>query len=188
MGTSDILFVGTYLLNGLRGRMPDHTPNLRVLTANIFGHHADWPSRRPVVREEFRALNPDIVCLQETMRAPSENQARKVVGDAYNIIDSEARSDDHTGISIASRWPVVRCEELDLKPGSNRTAGFACTTRIAIIEAPTFGTMVAANHFPDFQVDHEYERERQTALAVSARGRYVESADHILLMGDLDFE
>lgn len=167
----------------------ESTPNLRIITANIFGHHAEWPKRREVLREAFASLQPDIVCLQETVLAARDDQAREVLGDDYHIIHSEARSDEGDGISIASRWPITSREELELERVSNRTGDFDCTTLIAVTEAPgPFGAMTIANHFPDFQVDHEYERERQTALAAMALRRYAETTDHVLLMGDLDAE
>jgi endonuclease/exonuclease/phosphatase family metal-dependent hydrolase len=164
-------------------------PALRGITLNVYAHHADWPNRFRVLRDQFRALDPDIVCLQETVLGNGHDQASEIVGPAYDIIHSNARSDDGVGISIASRWPIAGSEELDLKPVSSRTAEFACTTLIATIQAPPpVGAIVIANHFPDYQPDHEYERERQTAIAARVLERYSEASDHVLLMGDLDAE
>jgi endonuclease/exonuclease/phosphatase family metal-dependent hydrolase len=164
-------------------------PTLRVLTCNVFAHHADWPKRLNVLQDAFRALDPDIVCLQETMVSDGDDQARDILGPDYHIIHSDARSKAGDGISIASRWPTRLREELDLKSVSNRTDAFNCTTLIAITEAPApIGSVVVANHFPDYQVDHEYERERQAAIAVAAMRRHADTSDHVLLMGDLDAE
>jgi endonuclease/exonuclease/phosphatase family metal-dependent hydrolase len=169
--------------------LPQSPPNLRVITANVFAHHANWPDRRSVLRDAFRALDPDIVCLQETVVADGADQARDILGSDYDIIHSEIRSEAGDGISIATRWPVTEREELELKPVSNRTATFNCTTLIATTEAPApFGNVAIANHFPDYQPDHEYERERQTAIAAGALHRFAQSSDHVLLMGDLDAE
>ena len=166
---------------------PESPPTLRVITANIFAHHANWPDRRTVLRDAFQELNPDIVCLQETVVTDEEDQANEILGPAYDIIHSEVRADDGVGVSIASRWPITERDELDLKPVSNRTAGFPCTTLIATTEAP-LGKLAIANHFPEYQPDHEYERERQTVIAAVALRRFAETGDHVLLMGDLDAE
>lgn len=56
-------------------------------------------------------------------------------------------------------------------------------------EAPrAAGAFAIANHVPDYQPDHEFERERQTAIAANALSRYAETQAHVLLMGDLDAE
>jgi len=168
---------------------PETPPTLRAVTANIFAHNADWPDRLNVLRDAFRELDPDIVCLQETVLGDGIDSARDVLGSDYDIVHSEIRADDGVGISLASRWPITSSDELELKPVSNRTADFNCTTLIATIEAPApFGAVAIANHFPDYQVDHEYERERQTAIAATTLRHYAESNDHVLLMGDLDAE
>jgi endonuclease/exonuclease/phosphatase family metal-dependent hydrolase len=165
------------------------SPTLRVITANVFAHHANWPDRLNVLRDAFRALDPDIVCLQETVVVDDDDQARDILGSDYDIIHSEVRAEDGVGISIASRWPIIESEELELKPVSNRTADFNCTTLIATTAAPApLGVFAIANHFPDYQPDHEYERERQTAIAAGALRRHEETIDHVLLMGDLDAE
>ena len=80
--------------------------------------------------------------------------------------------------------------ELDLSVVSPRTGDFACTTLIAEIAAPPpFGPLLLVNHFPDYQVDHELERERQTVLAARALENMVaERPMHVLLAGDLDAE
>ncbi|HET9661119.1 MAG TPA: endonuclease/exonuclease/phosphatase family protein [Thermomicrobiales bacterium] len=168
---------------------PESVPTLRVITANVFAHHANWPDRLHVLRDAFRELSPDIVCLQETMLSAEHDQARDILGPDYHLIHSDARSNAGDGVSIASRWPITGSEELELKTVSNRTGAFACTTLVATTEAPApFGTIAVANHFPDYQVDHEYERERQAAIAAGALRRYAETNEHVLLMGDLDAE
>ena len=168
---------------------PESLPTLRIITANVFAHHANWPDRCKVLHDAFRALDPDIVCLQETVFSAGDDQAKDILGPGYDIIHSEARSEAGDGISIASRWPITGSEELELKPVSNRTAAFNCTTLIATTEAPApFGSFAIANHFPDYQPDHEYERERQTAIAAGILRRYAETNDHVLLLGDLDAE
>jgi endonuclease/exonuclease/phosphatase family metal-dependent hydrolase len=169
--------------------LPERPPALRVITINVYAHHANWPARLTVLRDAFRELSPDIVCLQETMKSDDTDQAMEILGPDYHIVHSDARSEAGDGISIASRWPITGSHELELKPVSNRTAAFACTTLIATTEAPApFGTLAVANHFPDYQVDHEYERERQTAIVAAALRGYAEKNDHVLLMGDLDAE
>jgi endonuclease/exonuclease/phosphatase family metal-dependent hydrolase len=91
------------------------------------------------------------------------------------------------GISIASRWPISRLEELDLNV-TPRTAGFPCAALLAEIAAPEpVGPLLFVNHFPNWQLDQERERELQTTVVARAIERYVgESNPQVILVGDLD--
>lgn len=163
---------------------------LRVLTHNIYGRRAAWERRRDVLGSGLAVLDPDIVLLQETIVVTGYDQVADILGSGYQIAHSATRETDGSGISIASRWPVTELRELDLKVVSPRTGQFACTTLIAAIDAPApIGPLLVANHFPDYQPDHELERERQTVIA--ARGLeaiHAARPRHVVLAGDLDAE
>lgn len=175
------------MADGPISRRNDST-TLRLYTHNIWCRHGDWDDRRGVLRDGIRALDPDLITLQETVVLDDVDQVSELL-DGYHVAHSRKRSTDGMGISIASRWPIADMTELDLDVTA-RTAGFPCTTLIATIEAPPpFGPLMLVNHFPDFQVDHELERELQTALAARAiEHRIAERPSHVLLAGDLDAE
>lgn len=167
-------------------RGPEPT-TVRVLTHNIFGHHANWEARQRVLTDGLRDLAPDLIALQETMLTDEDDQARQILGDRYHLVHSTAREPGGEGIAIASRWPIMAMRELDLKV-TPRTADFACTTLITEIDAPApVGPLVFINHFPDWQLHHEHERELQTVLAARAIEEMVaERPRHVVLAGDLD--
>lgn len=80
--------------------------NLRVLTVNIFGHHGAWPSRKNVLREDLRTLEPDIIAFQEVIVRDGYDQLAELLPGDYHVHHQGGRSDDGCGASIASRFPV----------------------------------------------------------------------------------
>jgi endonuclease/exonuclease/phosphatase family metal-dependent hydrolase len=165
-------------------------PTLRIYTHNIFGRQADWERRREVLETGIAALDPDILLLQETIVDNEYDQVADILGDGYHVVHSTVRETNGSGVSIASRWPISDVRELDLRIVSPRTDEFACTTLIVGVDAPPpLGPMRIANHFPDYQPEHEYERERQTVLAARAlESMHSSEPTHIVLAGDLDAE
>lgn len=170
-------------------RQQNETTALRLYTHNIWGTHGDWPGRRRVLSDGIRALDPDLITFQETVVSGDDDQVSETLADGYHVAHSRERGEDGVGIAIASRWPIQNVTELDLNL-TPRTSDFACTTMIAEIDAPApFGPILLVNHFPDYQVDHEHEREVQTVLAArSVEERAANQPMHVLLSGDLDAE
>jgi endonuclease/exonuclease/phosphatase family metal-dependent hydrolase len=91
------------------------------------------------------------------------------------------------GISIASRWPLRAVEEVDLNV-TPRTAGFPCGTLVAEVIAPDpVGPLLFVNHFPNWQLNYEHERELQAlAAARFVEERIGNSNQQVVLAGDLD--
>jgi endonuclease/exonuclease/phosphatase family metal-dependent hydrolase len=153
----------------------------------------DWAEREARFRQRLAALGPDIVTLQETVRTPSGWQAHRILGDEYNIAEQQDREPGDRdvpvgqGITTASRWPLGRVLEVDLNM-TDRTGDFACTCLITEVLAPEpYGRVWVANHFPDYQLDHELERCLQTAKAARVLDRLAaDSPGHVVLAGDLD--
>lgn len=177
-------------MSALPDRSAGDPDQIRVLTHNVWGVRGDRENRRRILIAGLNRLQPDLVALQETIVTNHSDQAADLLGGEYQVVHSRVREEDGQGISIGSRWPIIAVDELDLKAVSPRTGDFACTTLIVEVEAPApFGPLLLVNHFPDYQVDHEVERERQTVIAareiealVAARPR------HVILAGDLDAE
>jgi endonuclease/exonuclease/phosphatase family metal-dependent hydrolase len=157
---------------------------VRVVTLNVWGVRGDWPARRSVLAAGFGRLRPDLVALQETIVTDGYDQVLDVLGDGYHLAHSAAREPDGQGISIASRWPLAEVHELDLNV-TPRTGDFACTALVARVDAPPpFDGLLLVNHFPDYQPDHEHERELQAVAVARFLGRRAEP--HVVLAGDLD--
>lgn len=163
------------------------TDILRVATLNVWGVRGDWPRRRDMLRTGFRDVAADIVAVQESIVTDDYDQVRDVLGDGYHLVHSVRRQDDGQGISLASRWPLGEVHELDLAAVTDRTGGFACTALAVAIEVPDpVGPVLVVNHFPDFQLDHERERELQAVVVA----RFLAGRDerHVVVLGDLDAE
>jgi endonuclease/exonuclease/phosphatase family metal-dependent hydrolase len=170
-----------------RAASADH---VRLLTHNIWGREGHWDDRRRALIDGLDELRPDLVALQETILTDVYDQAVDILGSGFRVVHSRVREENGSGITIGSRWPIANARELDLKVVSPRTDAFACTTLIAEIQAPPpVGPLLVVNHFPDYQVDHEVERERQTVIAARAlEAMHAANARHVLWAGDLDAE
>lgn len=155
---------------------------MRIATLNVWNTAGDWEKRREVLRDGFARLAPDLVTLQETIRTDTYDQAGDILGEGYRIVHQEAREPTGQGISTASRWPVGEVIELDQRTSD----AFAATTLIVEVLAPD-GRVWLVNHFPDFQLDHAAQRERQAVEAARAiEGLLAERPGQVLVAGDLD--
>jgi endonuclease/exonuclease/phosphatase family metal-dependent hydrolase len=158
---------------------------MRLISMNIWGVRGDWAARRGVLAAGLRELNPDLLSLQETIVRDDYDQVRELVGEEFHLAHQTDREPDGQGVSIASRWPITGTRELDLQLGA-RTAGFAATTLIAEIDAPT-GALLLANHFPSWKLNLEAERQAQAVLAARTIEQMQPDLDaHVIVAGDLD--
>jgi predicted deacylase len=71
---------------------------------------------------------------------------------------------------------------------TERTYDFACTCLVTEVHAPDpFGRIWVANHFPDYQPDHEREGCLQAAAAARRlESLALESPGHVIVAGDMD--
>lgn len=162
---------------------------LRVYTHNIYARRAGWAQRRELLVEGIAKLQPDIVLFQEEVRTADYDQTADVLGSGWRIVHSAGRSEqESSGISVASRWPVVAVEEIDLTAGGPPIDEFAWAALIVTVEAP-IGALRVVNHFPDAAADREAERERQAVLVERRLRELAAEADiPTVLAGDLDAE
>ncbi|WP_193636215.1 endonuclease/exonuclease/phosphatase family protein [Brachybacterium subflavum] len=168
---------------------------MRIATLNTWGTRGDWPERRAEMVRQFCELDPDIITLQETVLHGGLDQAREIVGNTYFLAQQTDRESGGRGvppgqgITIASRWPLGQVVELNLHV-TERTGNFACACLIAEVLAPApLGRVWVANHFPDYQLDHEVERQMQAVIVARAlEGLVAEKPGHVIVAGDMDAE
>jgi endonuclease/exonuclease/phosphatase family metal-dependent hydrolase len=162
-------------------------PDLRIATHNVWGVRGDWQRRLAILREGYRDIGADIVTLQETILTAELDQARLILGDDYALAHQRERERDGQGVTTASRWPFGEILEVDLHLTA-RTGDFACTTLVTEVVAPSpVGRVWVANHFPDYQLDHEHERCLQAVAAARALERStLDRPGHVIVAGDLD--
>ena len=161
--------------------------SLRVITLNLWGQQGNWEARRSVLIDGLRNRNPDLVAFQEARKTETDDQTVDLLGPGYHVVYQSERDAHGTGCSIASRWPLRNVQELDLHL-TPRTVDFPCATLVAEIDAPEpLGTLLFANHFPNYQLDLELERELQTVAAAEFIEDLVGRRNlHVILVGDLD--
>jgi endonuclease/exonuclease/phosphatase family metal-dependent hydrolase len=166
---------------------PETDRAVRVATLNLFGRREGWEARRAVLIDGFERLKPDLVSFQEAIVTPEYDQVSDVLGGGFHLAHHGEREDDGQGISIATRWPILGMQEVDLHVAP-RATGFACSTLITEVDAPApVGRLILVNHFPDWQLTHEYERELQTVTAARRIEELVDGLEtHVIVSGDLD--
>jgi endonuclease/exonuclease/phosphatase family metal-dependent hydrolase len=159
---------------------------MRVLTLNLWGVRGDWEARRSVLVPGLRELEPDLVAFIEAIKTDQYDQVVDLLGPGFHVAHQQAREPDGQGASIATRWPIADVHEVDLNV-TPRTAGFACTTLVAEIQAPRpFAALVFANHVPNWQLQFERERELQAVAAARFLEELVGDREvHVVLAGDL---
>lgn len=160
---------------------------IRVVTFNLWQRYGDWSARREILAEMLRTVRPDIVGFAESIKTEGYDQAVDLLGTDFSVLHSKKRTPEGMGISIASRWPLHAVQEVDLEV-SPRTAGFPCATLIAEVVAPQpVGPLLFVNHFPNWQLNLEYERELQSvAAAQSMEAQAAEANRQVVMVGDLD--
>ena len=164
-----------------------HSGEVRVLTLNLWQRYGNWAERRRVLTDGVRALEPDFVAFQESIKTGEYDQVIDLLGPGFNVIHQKSRDPNGMGVSIASRWPLEEVGEVDLNV-TPRTAGFPCTTLVAEVLVPDpLGPLLFVNHFPNWQLNFEHERELQALAAARFVEEQVRLHDRqVVLVGDLD--
>jgi endonuclease/exonuclease/phosphatase family metal-dependent hydrolase len=160
---------------------------MRIVTLNTWGTRGDWPARLKVLQDGFAELGADVITLQETILTGEVDQAAAMLGPGYHLAQQRVRERDGQGITTASRWPLGRVFEIDLHV-TDRTHDFACTCLVTeVLADEPIGRLWVVNHFPDYQLDHERERVRQTVQVARVLEELVRDAPgHVVVAGDLD--
>jgi endonuclease/exonuclease/phosphatase family metal-dependent hydrolase len=159
---------------------------LRVLTVNLLSpDHADWESRRRVLRAGVAQLQPDLVALQETVSGQGYDQAADLLGEEYAVVRHSQQSSDGVGAALASRWPLGEPHELDLRVTPRVDLPW-CAAVAVEVDAPV-GPVLFVHHKPTYHVGYSLERERQSvACARFVEGLVGDRDLHVVVAGDLD--
>jgi endonuclease/exonuclease/phosphatase family metal-dependent hydrolase len=83
---------------------------VRVLTLNIWNRQGPWEDRLPLIREGIRALDPDLVGLQEVITHDGRSQA-DAIAEGLGYESAFGVAHDHGagiqfGNAVLSRWPI----------------------------------------------------------------------------------
>ncbi len=156
---------------------------MRVLTLNILSpqYAGDWERRRDALVAGVRALDPDVVALQEV------TDAAEILGPGWHLAP-HSRRDDGLGATLASRWPLGAVHEVDGRV-TERAAGFPWGgTLVAEVLAPQpIGPVHVVHHKPVYQLPYERERELHAVAAARLVEEVVpDPSRHVVLLGDFD--
>jgi endonuclease/exonuclease/phosphatase family metal-dependent hydrolase len=156
-------------------------PRLRCATYNILGPaNPDWERRRIVIRDALRALEADVVALQEV----SVDHVEDLLGPGYSVTPFSARGEDGTGAVLATRAPHRVLEEIDQRTPEHGEDLPWCATLVVELESPV-GPLVVAHHKPSWPFPLEVEREQQARRAALAVEQHAGDRAAVVL-GDFD--
>lgn len=162
--------------------MSEAGSRIRCATLNVLGPaNPDWEQRSTVIADALRALEADVVALQE-VRA---GDAQQLLGPDYQVTSFSAVSADGVTGVLATRAPHRVLEEIDQRSAEHGEDLAWCATLIVELEDSPVGRLVVAHHKPNWPFPLEVEREQQArraALAVEAHA----GEGPAVVLGDFD--
>jgi endonuclease/exonuclease/phosphatase family metal-dependent hydrolase len=163
---------------------------IRVATVNLFAHHGDWEHRRPALQHALKALDADVLALQEAIVDGGYDMARELLGEGYEMVHQQqglVGDGTHRGSSVASRWPVRAVHEVDLHL-TDRTHDYSCGTVIVEVDSPV-GRLLVGSHGTSWAWWAERERELQAvAVGAAIEELVADEPAHVVLGGDFNAE
>ena len=152
------------------GYGPLVTTRMRIATWNLWGRYGPWEARLPVIVENLRTIDADVVALQEVWEDDTRNQARELASAlgytepvyAHNLERDGVRS----GNAVMSRWPVVSHEVRTLpRRGAHDAVDEEGEERLCLfadVDGPRGRIQMFCAHL-SWQSDHSAIRQAQVA-------------------------
>ncbi len=162
-------------------------PSFTVLTLNLWNLGDPWERRAAVVESALRALQPDVVCLQEVLRGEGLDQAARLADPlGYGVSFGRVGEEPYPfGNAILSRWPARRTEVTALPRGGsdeNRSA------LLCMLDSPFGSLPVCVTHL-NWRLDAGQVRVAQVAHVVDFLDAHTTEDDlPAVLAGDLNAE
>lgn len=173
----------------------DHSVT-RVLTWNLWWRFGPWEARREAITATLRALDCDLVGLQEVWADGQDHQAGRLadqLGMHWTWAASDqpgrwrARAADSTadvGLAILSRWPILDCATLRLPTAGGRDDGHQVL--YALVDAPGHPVPFFTTHLNSAGHESAVRCAQVTALARFVADRQADSAHPAVVTGDLN--
>jgi endonuclease/exonuclease/phosphatase family metal-dependent hydrolase len=169
---------------------------LRVVTINVWNRSGPWETRRELLRQGLRALDADLVGLQEIVHdAGGSTQAHELAdGTGHHVAYAAAQSwggGVSMGNAVISRWPILESTTFQLPVAGLPTGADIPEHRCllyALVDAPWGPIPFYVTHL-SWKFHEGYAREAQ----VLAIARHVEetapaAALPAVLVGDFNAE
>ncbi|HJR73639.1 MAG TPA: endonuclease/exonuclease/phosphatase family protein [Luteimonas sp.] len=123
-----LIFIWMPLANADDAPKSKQTPEISLVTFNLYHDKADWPKRLPLILAELRRLNPDVITLQEVIGHENLRNQAQTLADAlgyeyaFSSVDPENKPQRY-GNAILTRRPIVARHWTRLQPfDDSRTA------------------------------------------------------------------
>jgi endonuclease/exonuclease/phosphatase family metal-dependent hydrolase len=162
---------------------------LRILTLNIWNRQGPWEERLRLLRAGVKALDPDLVGLQEVIDNAGHTQAQDIAaGLGYESAFGVAH--DHGGgvgfgNAVLSRWPIASSRVVPLPTGETQEHRALLCTQIA----SPHGTIPFFVTHLNWKFHHGVVRERQVvAIAETVKQDAPISGLPPVLTGDFNAE
>jgi endonuclease/exonuclease/phosphatase family metal-dependent hydrolase len=142
---------------------------LRVLTWNLWWRFGPWERRRPAIAATIRALDPDVVALQEVWGEPGgPNLAAELADElGHHHAFASRLSLDGVGFgnAVLSRWPITSSQATDLPAPPD-----ADEQRLVLradVDGPRGPFQVFSTHL-NWRFDHSAVRQDQVRAVAEA--------------------
>ena len=110
--------------------------HLRVATLNIWNRSGPWPERLRLIREQLRALDPDVLGLQEVLRTISPGEDPHGMWHAKPAANHDLTADQASAIAAGSHPHVAYAAAMDY--GNGLLFGNAVASKHPILETKAF--------------------------------------------------
>jgi len=165
---------------------------MRVATWNVWGRYGPWHNRQPIIEANLRAIDADIVCLQEAWEDELLSQpAALAAALGMNHVYERAfvMNGAWSGNAVLSRWPIVRhvAEELPMQGGgaSDTDDGERRVVVFAEIDGPRGSFQVFCTHL-SWRADWSGVRQAQVAEVCRFVRSFSPRSFPAILCGDLN--
>jgi endonuclease/exonuclease/phosphatase family metal-dependent hydrolase len=151
------------------GYGPLVTSRVRIATWNLWGRYGPWEARLPVIVENLRAIDADILALQEVWEDDTRSQACELA-DALGCTDpvyahNLERDGARSGNAVLSKWPIARHEVRVLpRRGDDGAVDEEGEERLCVfaeVDGPRGPIQLFCAHL-SWSADHSAIRQRQT--------------------------
>lgn len=154
-----------------------------VATWNVQWQFGEWESRQPAIMATLRALDADVVMLQETLRGQVERLAGEL---EYHHVwaghDPHGAPERNMGNAILSRWPITSDAHRFLEDAEGRSYR---TILMADIASPTGPLPMFTAHL-EHRFDQSATRVNQLQLASEFIEEHCTGTFPPILTGDLN--
>lgn len=155
----------------MSARPSNERPRIRVLSLNIWNRSGPWRDRLELIRHGVKAMNPDVIGLQEVVVDGDGSQAEEIAsGFGYEIAYGTAstyESGATFGNAVLSRFKILGHENRELpSPGTSQRAAI-----FARLDTPAGALPFCSTHLA-WRFDEGFIREQQ----VRALGAFMNGA------------